>query len=122
MPSLILLMIAGAAGYAFWNASRAAAEAASHHSRKACQDAQVQWLDQSVHAIGIVPCRLPNGWLGFLRTYRFEYSRDGSDRHAGRIVLRGEQLVQLTGPTRVQPAVVFQASLPPQPLDGPRDK
>ena len=103
MPSLILLMIAGAAGYAFWNASRAAAEAASHHSRKACQDAQVQWLDQSVHAIGIVPCRLPNGWLGFERSFRFEYSRDGIDRQIGKLVLRGDRLVSFVGP--VKPAV-----------------
>lgn len=114
MPSLILLMIAGAAGYAFWNSSRAAAETASHYSRKACADAEVQWLDQSVHATAIRPCRLDNGWLGFQRTFRFEYSRDGSDRHAGRIVLRGQQLLQLTAPSKTQPAVVFQASLPPR--------
>lgn len=117
MPSLILLMIAGAAGYAFWNSSRAAAEAASHYSRKACQEAQVQWLDHSVHATAIRPCRLDNGWLGFQRTYRFEYSRDGADRYAGRIVLRGEQLIQLAGPTRPTPALVFPESQlpPPQP-------
>ncbi|MGN0858353.1 MAG: DUF3301 domain-containing protein [Stenotrophomonas sp.] len=113
MPSLILLMIAGAAGYSFWNASRAAAETASHHSRQACEQAGVQWLDQSVHAIAIRPCRLENGWLGFQRTYRFEYSRDGADRYAGRIVLRGEQLIQLAGPTRATPTVVYPASLPP---------
>lgn len=113
MPSLILFMIAGAAGYAFWNSSRAAAETASHYSRKACQDADVQWLDHSVHAIAIRPCRLQTGWLGFQRTYKFEYSRDGADRHGGRIILRGQQLIQLAGPTKATPTVVYSASLPP---------
>lgn len=108
-------MIAGAAGYAFWNSARAAAETASRISRQACQAADVQWLDQSVHAVALRPCRLPNGWLGFQRTFKFEYSRDGSDRHAGRIVLRGDELVQFTGPTRpAPPVVVFPASLPPR--------
>ena len=108
-------MIAAAAGYAFWNSARAAAETASRISRQACQAADVQWLDQSVHAVALRPCRLPNGWLGFQRTFKFEYSRDGSDRHAGRIVLRGDELVQFTGPTRpATPVVVFRASLPPR--------
>lgn len=113
MPSLILLMIAGAAGYAFWNASLAAAETAARIGRNACQVANVQWLDQSVHTIAIRPCRLASGWLGFQRTFRFEYSRDGTDRHAGRIVLRGLDLVQFTGPSRSEPALVFDASRPP---------
>ena len=91
-------MIAGAAGYAFWNSARAAAETASRISRQACQAADVQWLDQSVHAVALRPCRLPNGWLGFQRTFKFEYSRDGSDRHAGRIVLHGRRVLSLVGP------------------------
>ena len=99
MPSLILLMIAGAAAFAFWNSSRAAAERAEALGRNACRAADVQWLDQSVHATGLRVCRLANGWLGFERSFRFEYSRDGSDRYSGRLVLRGDQLVAFTGPT-----------------------
>ncbi len=99
MPSLILLMIAGAALYAFWNASRAAAEHAEALGRNACRAADVQWLDQSVHATGLRVCRMPSGWLGFERSYRFDYSHDGIDRHSGRLVLRGDQLVSFTGPS-----------------------
>lgn len=99
MPSLILLMIAGAAVFAFWNASRAAAEHAEVLGRNACRAADVQWLDQSVHAVRLRLCRLPNGWLGFERTFRFDYSHDGIDRHSGRLVLRGEELVAFTGPS-----------------------
>ena len=98
MPTLLILMIFGAIGYAFWDASRAAAERATELGRNACQAADVQWLDQSVHAIGLRLCRLPNGWLGFERTFRFDYSHDGIERHSGRMVLRGRELVSFIGP------------------------
>ena len=64
MPSLILLMIAGAAVVAWWNASRAAAERAEVLGRDACAAADVQWLDQSVHANGLRLYRREDGWLG----------------------------------------------------------
>ncbi len=96
--TLILLMIFGAAGFAWWNAARAAAERAETLGRNACRAADVQWLDQSVHAIGTRICRLGNGRLGWERTFRFDYSHDGVDRHSGRMVLRGGELVSFTGP------------------------
>jgi len=58
----------------------------------------VQWLDQSVHASGVRLRRGSDGRLGLERSFRFEYSHDGSDRHVGRIVLRGDRLVSFTGP------------------------
>ncbi|WP_411850541.1 DUF3301 domain-containing protein [Stenotrophomonas sp. LGBM10] len=99
MPSLILLMIAGAFVYAFWNSSRAAAERAGELGRNACSAANVQWLDQSVHATGLRVVRKDSGWLGWERTFKFEYSHDGVDRHSGRMVLRGDQLVAFVGPS-----------------------
>ena len=99
MPTLILLMIAGAAAVAFWNAARAAAEQAEAHGRDGCAAAGVQWLDQSVHASGLRLYRRSDGWLGMERTFRFDYSHDGSDRHSGRLVLRGGRLVSFTGPS-----------------------
>lgn len=98
MPTLLIVMIVAAAGFAFWSAGRAAAERAEALGREACRSAGVQWLDQTVHAIGLRPVRLENGWLGWERTFRFDYSRDGEDRHAGRLVLRGDRLLSLTGP------------------------
>lgn len=41
---------------------------------------------------------MPTGWLGFERTFRFDYSCDGVDRHSGKLVLRGDQLIAFTGP------------------------
>jgi hypothetical protein len=103
MPSLIILMIVGAALFAYWNAARAAAEHAKLVGRNACAAAQVMWLDESVHASGIRVRRNEDGKLGFERTFRFEYSHDGVDRHVGRMVLRGEKLVSFVGP--VKPSV-----------------
>ena len=99
MSSLpLLLMIALAIGLALWNSARAAAERAERLGREACHAANVQWLDHTVHATGIRLRRGRNGWLGFERSFRFDYSRDGSDRHVGRLVLRGDELVSFSGP------------------------
>jgi hypothetical protein len=103
MPTLLILMIAAAMAFAFWSAGRAAAERAEAVGRDACQAAGVQWLDQSVHAIGIRMCRHDNGWLGWERTFRFDYSIDGQDRHVGRLVLRGDRLVAFSGPVARAP-------------------
>ena len=102
--TLILLMIVGAAAFAYWNAARAAAERAEQLGRNACEAAQVIWLDHSVHATGLRLRRNADGRLGFERSFRFDYSHDGVDRHSGRLVLRGEQLVSFVGPVR--PSVV----------------
>lgn len=93
-------MIVTALAFAYWSASRAAAERAEHLGRDACQAAGVQWLDQTVHASGLRLRRGEDGRLGFERTFRYEYSYDGSDRHIGKLVLRGTRLVAFSGPTR----------------------
>lgn len=98
MPTLVLLMILGAAAFAFWSASRAAAERAETLGRNACGAAGVQWLDQSVHEIRVRLCRNENGRLGLERTFRFDYSLNGDDRRSGRLVLRGDRLVAFSGP------------------------
>ena len=96
-------MIVGAIGFAFWDRSRAAADRATELGRNACRAADVQWLDQSVHANGLRLRRGEDGWLGFERSFRFEYSHDGTDRHVGRLVLRQGRLVSFVGP--VAPSV-----------------
>ena len=93
-------MIVAGCVFAYWSAGRAAAERAESLGRDACNAAGVQWLDQTVHAAGLRLQRGESGWLGFERTFRFEYSYDGSDRHIGRLVLRGGRLGAFAGPTR----------------------
>ncbi len=106
MPTLLVVMIVGAVAFFFFSAARAAAEHAADIGRNACTAAGVQWLDQSVHAAGLRLRRKPDGWLGFERSFRFEYSEDGHDRHVGRLVLLGGKLVGFSGPTRAAQAVV----------------
>ncbi len=93
-------MICVAVVFAYWSAARGAAERAEEVGRDACRAANVQWLDQTVHANGIRLRRGANGWLGFERSFRFEYSQEGSDRHVGRLVLRGNRLIAFSGPSR----------------------
>ncbi|WP_133478288.1 DUF3301 domain-containing protein [Cognatilysobacter segetis] len=114
MPSLIVLMLVAAAAVAFWNASRAATERARELGRDACRAANVQWLDEAVHAIALRPCRLRQGRLGWERTFRFDYSVDGRDRHSGRLVLRGDRLVSFVGPPAPEP-LAFPARSSPRP-------
>ena len=103
MPTVILLMIFGAAAFSYWNAARAAAEHAERLGRNACSAADVILLDQTVQASGIRMRRNEDGRLGFERSFRIEYSRDGIDRQIGKLVLRGDRLVSFVGP--VKPAV-----------------
>ena len=112
MPTLLILLIVGGAGFFFFTAARAAAERATEVGHDACQAAGVQWLDQSVHAIGMRLRRKDNGWLGLERSFRFEYSEDGENRHIGRIVLLGDKLVGFSGPSRAAQAVVRTISQP----------
>lgn len=97
-------MIFGATVFALWSASRAAAERAEALGRNACKAAGVQWLDQSVHQTGVRVCRLESGRIGLERTFRFDYSHNGDDRHVGRLVLRGGRLVSFSGP--ITPSVL----------------
>ena len=108
MPTLLWLMIALAIGFFAWTSARAAAERAEAVGRNACEAAGVQWLDQTVHASGLRLCRGEDGRLGFERSFRFEYSEDGLDRHVGRLVLRGERLVSFSGPVRGAAVVRMQ--------------
>ena len=98
MPTLLIVMIVAALGLAYWSAGRAAAERADQLGRDACSAAGVQWLDQTVHAAGLRLRRGDDGRLGFERSFRFEYSHDGADRHVGRLVLHGTRMVGFSGP------------------------
>ena len=98
MPTLLILMVVSGAAFAFWSAGRAAAERAEAVGRSACRSAGVQLLDQTVHATGLRVRRHADGWLGLERTFRFEYSHDGADRHVGRLVLHGTRMVGFSGP------------------------
>jgi hypothetical protein len=108
MPTLLILMILGGMAFAFWSASRAAAERATVLGGEACRAAGVQLIDHTVHASGLRLRRGEDGRLGFERSFRFEYSEDGTDRHIARLVLRGERLVSFSGPVASAANVMLQ--------------
>ncbi len=104
----ILLLIAAGALFGWWNAARAAAERATEVGRNACSAAGVLWLDQSVHAAGVRLRRREDGRLGLERSFRFDYSYDGAERHTGRLVLHGDRLVSFIGPARPDNTAEFR--------------
>jgi hypothetical protein len=98
MPTLLILMIVAATVFAFWSAGRAAAERAEEVGRDACQAAGVQWLDQSVHAIGLKLCR--HDTLAGLGTYvplRLFHRRRRSPRRETGAPRRSTDRVQRAG-------------------------
>jgi hypothetical protein len=115
MESLLVLMVAGATAFSFWNAGRAANELAVALGRDACRAAGVQLLDQTVHASGLRLRRRDDGRLGLERSFRFEYSHDGSDRHVGRLVLAGGRLIGFSGPLRAQAGAAAPVERPAWP-------
>jgi hypothetical protein len=106
-PTMIFMMLAGGAAFVWWSASRAAAERAGQLGRDACERAGVQWLDQAVHAHSMRFRRGDDGRLGVERSFRFEYSDDGIQRHIGHLILRGQRLVAFSGPTRPDAAALY---------------
>ena len=96
LPLVVLLCIIPAV--AFWISARGAAENAAAHGRMACQHANVQWLDQSVHQVRLRLKRDARGKLCWERQFRFEYSSGGEDRRAGLVTMLGGTLNGLAGP------------------------
>jgi len=107
MSTLLILMSVFAAAFFWWSSARAAAERAEQVGRNACEAAGVQWLDQTVHADGVRLRRDHHGRLGIERSFRFEYSFDGSARSVGRLVLHGGELVSFSGPERATSVVTL---------------
>ena len=98
MPTLLIVMIVAATGVrVLERRPRRRRTRRSSSGATPADAAGVQWLDQTVHAIGLRLRRGEDGRLGLERTFRFDYSHDGSDRHVGRLVLRGDRLVRSAG-------------------------
>jgi Protein of unknown function (DUF3301) len=102
MNTVLFLMAIAFPAALFWSSNRGAAELAIRYGQRACERAQVQWLDQTAHMVGIKLRRKPSGWLGWERKFHFEYSPNGEDRYAGQVTLLGNQLVGLVGPMPVE--------------------
>jgi hypothetical protein len=76
----------------FWADSLRVRERALVACTKACKEVNAQLLDQSVALRRIRITRDRNGRAAWLRTYRFEYSLDGTQRLRGSITMRGRSV------------------------------
>jgi hypothetical protein len=79
----------------FWIDSARAREIATGICTEACRQRGVQFLDQTVSVIRIGPKRTTKG-LRLRRTFRFDYSDQGLERHSGHIVLTGIELEEFS--------------------------
>ncbi|MSQ67566.1 MAG: DUF3301 domain-containing protein [Gammaproteobacteria bacterium] len=80
----LLLAAGGLAG--LWTWSTAGRECALRGVEKLCRELALQRLDESV-ALHRLALRWGHGRLVVLRVYRFEFSRDGAQRHTGEVAL-----------------------------------
>ncbi|HEX7965910.1 MAG TPA: DUF3301 domain-containing protein [Gammaproteobacteria bacterium] len=99
----ILLLLAAAAGFLFWNDSLRARERMVATCARLCRELKVQFLDESVVLTRLSLGRGASGWPEFTRIYGFEFSGTGQDRWQGRATLAGRRVlsVQLDHPDGV---------------------
>lgn len=97
---MLPLLVAGIV-VALWLDALAAREIAGFQSRRLCEESGLQWLDQSIvlQRIGLIRV---NGRIALKRSYRFEVSFDGSDRHQASISVHGRRVANYTLPVREQ--------------------
>lgn len=88
---IILLGVFGAGGW-YWYAGMQAREQAIAVGRRACGDAGLQFLDESVALSRTRFARNGSGQLQFLRDYRFEFSDTGNNRRPGVIRMLGDRV------------------------------
>jgi hypothetical protein len=85
---LLLLAFAVAAGWFFWTGLKAR-EAANVAIRRACRSSALLFLDDTVALASMRPVRDDDGRLALQRTYRFDFSANGTDRRRGAVTLLG---------------------------------
>jgi hypothetical protein len=91
---LFLLLLAALVWY--WFDSLRALEHARDVGRRACSDADVQFLDDTVARIALELVRDESGRRVLRRTYRFEFSETGNTRIEGRVILLGHRIESVT--------------------------
>jgi len=94
MDSLFALLILLLLGW-FWLDSLRAREIAIGICRAACEQRDLQLLDQAVALQRIGLGRTPRG-LRLRRVFRFDFSEEGVGRRSGYVVLRGIDLEALS--------------------------
>jgi hypothetical protein len=89
--SLLFLLLLAAFGW-FWFDSLRALEIARNAGKRACDDANVQFLDDTVAGIALALVRGKSGRRVLRRTYRFEFSETGNTRLEGQLIVLGDRI------------------------------
>jgi hypothetical protein len=93
--SLLFLLLLAVLGW-FWFDSMHALEIARNAGRRICDDAQLQFLDDTVAGTAIRLVRDKTGRRVLRRTYRFEFSETGNSRLEGQLVMLGDRVESVT--------------------------
>ena len=91
---IFLLLLAALVWY--WFDSLRALEHARDAGKRACSEADVQFLDDTVARIALALVRDESGRRVLRRTYRFEFSETGNTRIEGRVILLGHKIELVT--------------------------
>ncbi len=101
--SLLFLLLLAVLGW-FWFDSMHALEIARNAGKRACVDANVQFLDDTVASVALALVRDKSGRRVLRRTYRFEFSETGNTRLEGQLILLGDRIESVTmEPYQVMP-------------------
>jgi len=92
MPSIPVFIVLSLVIW-LWHTGLKARERASAEALRACQQSGYQFLDGTVALAKLRLGRLADGWLALIRTYQFDYSMDGANRHRGWVQIRGKQIL-----------------------------
>lgn len=103
LPEVTALLAFAAAG-AYWMAAMRSKELAREAGRRACREARVQFLDDTVQLVRVRLRRDRYGRLAFYREYRFEYTADGDRRQHGELAMLGARVLHVSlDPDRERP-------------------
>ncbi len=80
----------------FWFDSLGTIELAKAAGKRACVDADVQFLDDTVASVSLKLRRHSSGHLALHRTYKFEFSDTGDRRLEGEVILIGSKVESVT--------------------------
>ena len=92
----LLLMLPLVALLWYWFDSLRALEIARAEGKRACQNAAVQFLDDTVAGTSLALVRNESGRRVLRRTYRFEFSETGNTRLEGQLILLGAKVESVT--------------------------
>jgi hypothetical protein len=91
---LVLFGLVALAGY--WFAALRNKELARAAGQRTCEQANVQFLDDTVELRKLRLRRGESGGLVLYREYRFEFTNDGAHRCRGEITMLGPRVLRLT--------------------------